>query len=379
MIPFNKACVTGKEITYIQDSIGSGQIAGDGKYTKLCQDWFSRVHGFEHNLLTTSCSMSLDMSALLLNIKEGDEVILPSFTFVSTANAFVLRGAKIKFVDIRPDTMNLDENKIEAAITKNTKVIVPVHYAGVSCEMDKINEIATHYKLAVVEDAAQGMMSRYKGKLLGGLGDIGCYSFHGTKNYTSGGEGGLIIIKSKELYDEAEIIREKGTNRKQFFRGAIDKYTWVNQGSSYLPSDISAAYLYAQLEHAEEINKARLAIWYKYFNSLDQLKKEEKVVLPTIPKECIHNAHMFYMKLNSDAEAKKYIDFMKSHHITTPFHYVPLHTSPAGLKFGDFIGEDVYTTLESSKLVRLPIYYNMSQEEIDKVIDVTYSFFKIRS
>lgn len=377
MIPFNKACVTGKEIGYIQDSISSGQISGDGKYTKLCQDWFNNVQGLEHNLLTTSCSMSLDMSAMLLNIKEGDEVIMPSFTFVSTANAFVSRGARVKFIDIRPDTMNLDENKIEEAITKNTKAIVPVHYAGVSCEMDKINELASHYKLSVVEDAAQGMMSTYKGKLLGNLGDIGCYSFHGTKNYTSGGEGGLIIIKSKEMYEEAEIIREKGTNRKQFFRGAIDKYTWVNQGSSYLPSDLSAAYLFAQLEQADEINKARLLIWGKYFNALEGVEKVGKVVLPSIPKECVHNAHMFYMKLNSDVDAKKYIEFMKAQNIITPFHYVPLHTSPAGLKFGSFVGEDLSTTIESSKLVRLPIYYNMHSEEVDKVIEVTHSFFKI--
>jgi dTDP-4-amino-4,6-dideoxygalactose transaminase len=376
MIPFNKACATGKEVGYITEAISSGQITGDGKFTKLCHEWFAKNMGFKNNLLTTSCSMAMDMSALLLDIKPGDEVILPSFTFVSTANSFVLRGAKVKFVDIRPDTMNIDEKLIEQAITPKTKVIVPVHYAGVACEMDTINSLAKNYNIAVVEDAAQGMKSTYKGQNLGGIGDMGAYSFHGTKNYTSAGEGGLLIIKSEEHFKLAEVIREKGTNRSQFFRGSVDKYTWVSVGSSFLPSDICAAYLLAQLEEADQINQRRLQIWAMYNKSLKDLAKNNKATLPTVPEHCMHNAHMFYLKLNSEKEASAFAAHMKQNDIITPFHYVPLHSSPAGQKFGEFVGEDKFTSSESAKLIRLPLFYNMTNQEVIKVIEVAFKFFE---
>lgn len=375
MIPFNKACITGHEIKYVTEAINSGQITGDGKFTKRCHEWFSKNMGFKYNLLTTSCSMAMDMSALLLDIRPGDEVIVPSFTFVSTANSFVLRGAKVKFVDIRPDTMNIDEKLIEQAITRNTKAILPVHYAGVACEMDTINSLAKAHNIAVVEDAAQGMMSTYKGRNLGALGDMGAYSFHGTKNYTSGGEGGLLIIQSEEHYKSAEVVREKGTNRSQFFRGSVDKYTWVNVGSSFLPSDICAAYLLAQLDHAQEINQRRLEIWGAYKVGLQDLAKKNKLVLPTIPEECTHNGHMFYMKFTSEKQANDYITYMKSHEVITPFHYVPLHSSPAGKKFGEFVGTDKFTTSESAKLVRLPLFFNMTDTEVTRVLELTTKFF----
>lgn len=374
MILFNRSCYSGKEKQYIDDCIESGQIQGDGKYTKLCHQWFREELKVGDNLLTTSCSTSLDMAAFLLNIEPGDEVIMPSYTFVSTANSFVARGAKVKFVDIRPDTMNMDEKLIEAALTDKTKAIIPVHYAGVSCEMDAINEIAKEKDLFVVEDAAQGVMSFYKNRPLGSLGDIGCYSFHGTKNYTSAGEGGLVIFKSHELFNRAEIIREKGTNRSQFSRGLIDKYTWVDQGSSLLPSDISAAFLYAQLENAKEINERRVFIWTRYYNALKDFMNKGVIELAKVPDHCDHNGHLFFMLLKSQKIRDEFIQFMKEANIVTPFHYVPLHSSPAGQKFSEFVGEDKYTTDCSSRLVRLPLYFNLEDKEIDYIIEKTTKY-----
>lgn len=359
----------------MQEAMSSGNFSGDGVFTKKCHQWFAEKLNFKHNLLTTSCSMALDMAALVANIEPGDEVIMPSFTFVSTANSFVLRGAKIKFVDIRPDTMNIDEAKIEQAITKKTKAIVPVHYAGISCEMDAINEIAKANNLLVIEDAAQGVHSSYKGQALGGIGDYGCYSFHATKNYTSAGEGGLLIVKDEKNFKQSEVVREKGTNRSQFLRGFVDKYTWVDAGSSFLPSDITAAYLYAQLENYDKINSQRMKIWNRYNDAFSDLEKREAIRLPFVPVHCEHNAHMFYLKVKSEDEMLKFIAFMKSKNISTPFHYVPLHSSPAGRKFSEFVGEDKYTTSESAKLVRLPLYYSLSDVEQDYVIGSVKEFF----
>ena len=325
-------------------------------------------------MLTTSGSSALDMAALLCDIKPGDEVILPSFTFSSTANSFVLAGAKLVFVDIRPDTMNIDERKIEAAITDKTKVIIPVHYAGVACEMDTIMDIAKKYNLFVVEDAAQGVMSSYKGKALGTIGDFGCYSFHETKNYSMG-EGGAIVINNDKYVENAEILREKGTNRSKFWRGQVDKYTWVDFGDSYLPSELNAAYLWAQLEKADEINNNRLATWNIYNEAFKDLVSSGKIVIPTIPDGCIHNAHMYYIKCKSLEERTALISFLKKNEVLAVFHYVPLHSAPAGLKFGRFNGEDEYTTKESDKLVRLPMYYGMNPEDRDKVIDCVKRFF----
>ena len=316
------------------------------------------------------------MAALLANIKEGDEVIMPSYTFVSTANAFVMRGAKIVFVDIRPDTMNIDEKLIEAAITDKTKAIVPVHYAGVGCDMDAIMELAKEYKLLVIEDAAQGVMAKYKGKALGSIGSFGCFSFHETKNYSMG-EGGAILIRDEEFVDKAEIIREKGTNRNRFVKGQVDKYTWVDKGSSYLPSDMNAAYLYAQLEQAEKINKNRLASWELYYKELKLLADREIIELPYIPDECSHNAHMFYIKTKDKIERDSLIEYLKQNDIQSVFHYVPLHSSPAGKKYGCFHGEDVYTTLESDKLIRLPMYYRLEEKNILETIYYIKSFYKL--
>ncbi|MDI9518863.1 MAG: dTDP-4-amino-4,6-dideoxygalactose transaminase, partial [Bacillota bacterium] len=336
MLNFNVPPYVGKEMDYIQDAIKSQKICGDGKYTKLCNKWMEDKFNSPKVLLTTSCTTATELSAMLLNIKEGDEVICPSYTFVSSANPFVLRGAKIVFVDIRPDTMNIDENLIEDAITDKTKAIVVVHYAGVSCEMDKIMEISKKYNIPVVEDAAQGVMSTYKGKALGTIGDYGCFSFHETKNYSMG-EGGALLIRDEENILRAEIIREKGTNRSQFFRGQVDKYTWQDIGSSILPSDMLAAYLYAQLEKAEEINDNRLKSWNKYYELLSPLK--DKIDLPVIPKVCVHNAHMFYIKCKDIDERSKLIKYLKENQILSVFHYIPLHSSPAGMKFGRFHGE----------------------------------------
>ena len=368
MIPFNMPPYVGTENNYIKKAIENHKICGDGEFTKKCSAWIEEKTGTKKGLLTTSCTHALEMAALLLDIKPGDEVIMPSFTFVSTADAFVLRGAKAVFVDIRPDTMNINEELIEDAITDRTKAIVPVHYAGVACEMDRIMEIAAKHGLAVVEDAAQGVMSSYKGKALGTIGDFGCYSFHETKNYSMG-EGGALLIRDGARTEDAEIIREKGTNRSKFFRGQIDKYTWVNWGSSYLPSDMNAAYLWAQLEQAEEINENRLNSWTEYYNGLKDLADEGKIELPYIPGECVHNAHMFYIKAKDLEERTALIKYLKDNEINTAFHYIPLHSAPAGIKFGRFNGEDIYTTKESERLLRLPMYYQLTKEDRDKVID----------
>ena len=369
MIPFNKPPLTGNEQKYILESINSGHISGDGQFTKKCHQWLEEKLNCPKVLLTTSCTHALEMSAILLDIKENDEVIMPSYTFVSTANAFVLRGAKIVFVDIRPDTMNIDETKIEQAITDRTKVIVPVHYAGVGCEMDVIMEIADRHNLFVVEDAAQAMMSTYKGKALGTIGHLGAYTFHETKNYTSAGEGGLLIINDEKFINRAELIREKGTNRSQFFRGMVDKYTWVDVGSSYLMNDVSAAYLWGGLEKADKIRENRLASWNKYYDGLKNLEKQSLIELPIIPDECSHNAHMFYIKMKNIEERSAILEYLKQNDILSVFHYVPLHSSPAGLKFGKFRGEDKFTTKESECLIRLPIYYGMSSTDIKYILN----------
>ena len=375
MIPFNVPPFLGPETDYISEAIKNHKICGDGPFTAKCNKWIEDKTGTPKALLTTSCTHALEMSALLLGIQPGDEVIMPSYTFCSTADAFVLRGAKLVFVDIRPDTLNIDETKIEDAITEKTKVIVPVHYAGVSCEMDTIMEIAEKYDLKVVEDAAQGVMSEYKGKALGTIGDFGCYSFHETKNYSMG-EGGALLIKDPAKIEEAEILREKGTNRSVFLRGQIDKYTWVDQGSSYLPSDLNAAYLWAQLQEAEKINNDRLASWNKYYNAFEELENEGFVQRPVIPAECKHNAHMFYLKAKDLDERTELISFLKENGILAVFHYIPLHNAPAGQKFGVFHGEDEYTTRESDRLLRLPMYYGLSDSDINKVIDTVIKFYK---
>ena len=375
MIPFNKPPFTGKETEYIKKAIENNKICGDGKFTKKCNKWLEDKTGAKKALLTTSCTHSLEMAALLLNIQPGDEVIMPSFTFVSTADAFVLRGAKIVFVDIRPDTMNIDETLIEQAITEKTKAIVPVHYAGVSCEMDAIMDIAKRHNLAVVEDAAQGVMAEYKGRALGTMGNFGCYSFHETKNYSMG-EGGALLINNADDIENAEIIREKGTDRSRFLRGQVDKYTWVNYGSSYLPSDMNAAFLLAQLEQADKINDDRLASWQRYYDGLSDLQKQGKIVLPFVPEECKHNAHMFYIKTGNLDERTRLISYLKENDIGAVFHYVPLHSAPAGKKYGVFCGEDKYTTSESDKLVRLPMYYGLTKDDTDYIIEKVYAFYK---
>ncbi len=375
MIPFNKPPVVGGEEENIRDAIRSNKICGDGKYTKLCSKWIEEHTGTRKALLTTSCTHATEMAALLLDIKEGDEVIMPSFTFVSTADAFVLRGAKAVFVDIRPDTMNIDETLIEDAITDRTRAIVPVHYAGVACEMDTIMDIAKKHDLKVVEDAAQGIMSTYKGRALGTIGDFGCFSFHETKNLSMG-EGGALLIRDSKFIENAEIIREKGTNRSKFFRGEIDKYTWVAPGSSYLPSELNAAYLYAQFEKAQKIYDDRMRSWDMYYELLSPLKDEGHIELPVIPKGgCIHNAHMFYIKAKDLEERTKLIKFLKENGIGAVFHYVPLHSAPAGMNCGRFHGQDNYTTRESNRLVRLPLYYGLKDKEIEYVISKVKEFY----
>lgn len=375
MIPFNQPCVVGTETDYLQQAMARKQLSGGGEFTRLCEQWFEQRFGTAKALLTPSCTAALEMVALLLDIQPGDEVIMPSYTFVSTANAFVLRGAKIVFVDVRPDTMNLDESCIEAAITPKTKAIVVVHYAGVACEMEAIMAIAEKYGLYVVEDAAQGVMSAYNGKMLGTIGHLGCYSFHETKNYTSGGEGGALLINDPKFIERAEIIREKGTNRSQFFRGEVDKYTWRDLGSSYLMSDLQAAYLYAQLESAEQIHQRRIQLWQRYFDAFQALSTQNLVKLPQIPTACSHNAHLFFLKLRDIAQRTALIAFLRERGILSVFHYVPLHSSPAGQKFGRFVGEDRFTTAESEKLVRLPLFYNLSDAEQNKVIAAVHQFF----
>lgn len=375
MINFNVPPYTGKEMEYIKECVENQKICGDGGFTKKCNEWLEKKTGTAKCLLTTSCTHATEMAALLAGIKEGDEVIMPSYTFVSTANAFVLRGAVPVFVDIRPDTMNIDENLIEAAITDKTRAIAPVHYAGVSCEMDKIMELAEKYHLKVIEDAAQGVMSSYKGKALGTFGEYGCFSFHETKNYSMG-EGGALLIRNPADVEEAEIIREKGTNRSKYYRGQIDKYTWVDQGSSYLPSDMNAAYLYAQLEMADEINNHRLECWNRYYENLKPLADAGKLELPHVPEGCVHNAHMFYIKLKDIAQRTAFIDEMKQKGVYCVFHYIPLHTAPAGLKFGRFHGEDRYTTKESERLVRLPMFYLLTLDQVDYICDKVKEFLQ---
>ena len=374
MITFNIPPYIGTEDKYIKEAIASHKICGDGEFTKKCNKWIEDRTGVTKALLTTACSTALDMAAILTEVGPGDEVILPSFTFVSTANAFVLRGATLVFVDIRPDTQNIDEKLIEDAITGKTKVIVPVHYAGVGCEMDTIMDIAKRHGLLVVEDAAQGVMSTYKGRALGSIGDYGCYSFHETKNYSMG-EGGALLIKDEGKVDRAEIIREKGTDRSKFLKGVIDKYTWVDMGSSYLPSEMNAAYLWAQLEQADAINENRLASWNAYYEMLKPLEDEGRIELPVIPAECEHNAHMFYIKTKDIDERSALAAYLKENGILSVFHYVPLHSAPAGAKFGRFHGEDRYTTNTFERLLRLPMYYDLGPENVEKVCDSIKEFY----
>lgn len=375
-IPFNIPPFTGKEMEYIKQAVDNQKICGDGSFTKKDNAWLEERTKTAKALLTTSCTHALELAALLCDIKEGDEVIMPSYTFVSTADAFVLRGAKAVFVDIRPDTMNIDENKIEAAITERTKAIAPVHYAGVGCEMDKIMEIAKRHNLFVIEDAAQGIMSEYKGKALGTFGEFGALSFHETKNYSMG-EGGALLIRDEAMLTAAEIIREKGTNRSQYYRGQVDKYTWMNYGSSYLPSDMNAAYLYAQFEMADEINDYRLKVWNRYMEELLPLKERGIIDVPFVPDYCKHNAHMFYIKTKDIEERTALIDALKAEGVYSAFHYIPLHNAPAGKKFGRFHGEDVYTTKESERLTRLPLYYGIKDEEVEFVISQVKKFYHV--
>lgn len=373
MVRFNVPPFVGTEEKYIHEAIASHKICGDGTFTKKCSAWLEERFHAKKVLLTTSGSSALDLAALLCNIQPGDEVILPSYTFSSTANAFVLAGARLVFVDVRPDTMNIDENKIEAAITERTKVICIVHYAGVACEMDTIMEIAGRHRLLVVEDAAQAVMSTYKGRALGTIGDFGCYSFHETKNYSMG-EGGALVINHEKDIERAEILREKGTNRSKFWRGEVDKYTWVDFGDSYLPSELNAAYLWAQLEEADAINENRLNTWRMYYEGLKDLESAGKISLPTVPDGCEHNAHMFYIKLRDLEERTAFISYLKEHGVGCVFHYVPLHSAPAGQKFGRFSGEDECTTKESDRLVRLPIYFGIEKQEVQSVISAVMGY-----
>lgn len=375
MIRFNVPPNAGKEMEYVKQAIDSMHICGDGEFTEKCHEVLEKMTGTEKCLLTTSCTHALEMAALLCDIREGDEVIMPSYTFVSTADAFVLRGAKIVFVDIRPDTMNIDEDLIEAAITEKTRAIVPVHYAGVGCEMDKIMELAEKYNLMVVEDAAQAIMSSYKGKPLGTFGEFGCFSFHETKNFSMG-EGGALLIRDAKYVEDAEILREKGTDRSKYFRGQVDKYRWQNFGSSYLPSEMNAAYLYAQLEVAEEIQASRIARWEQYYELLTPLCKEGRIELPYIPEHCTNNGHMFYIKTKDLEERTALFGFLKEKDILPASHYVPLHSAPAGMKFGRFHGEDKYTTKESDRLLRLPMFHQLTEEQVEYVVEKVKEFYR---
>lgn len=375
MIDFNVPLCMEKGFSCMKEAVANRKISGDGMFTQKCSEWLQQRTGAARVLLTTSGTHALEMAALLSEIQPGDEVIMPAYTFVSTANAFVLRGARIVFVDIRPDTMNIDEKLIENAITERTKAIVPVHYAGVGCEMDTIMRLADRYKLSVIEDAAQAVNSTYKGKALGTIGDFGCYSFHETKNYSMG-EGGAVLLRDADYREQAEIIREKGTNRSKFFRGQVDKYTWVGMGSSYLPSDLNAAYLWPQLEAADEILKNRMAVWEQYYEGLKPLEAQGKLRLPFVPQECRHNAHMFYIRVRDVREREELIRYLKRKEIISVFHYVPLHTSPAGKQFGSFCGEDRYTTAESERLLRLPLYYGLETEKAAYVCEQIIKFFQ---
>ena len=374
MVDFNVPPCVGNEIEYVKQAIESHKICGDGQFTKKCHQWMEERFNAQKVLLTTSGTTALDMAMLLCDLQPGDEVILPSYTFSSTATSAVLAGAKLVFVDVRPDTMNIDETKIEDAITDKTKVIIAMHYAGVACEMDTIMDIAKRHNLIVVEDAAQGVMSKYKGKHLGTIGTFGCYSFHETKNYSMG-EGGALVINNSEYNERAEILREKGTNRAKFFRGQVDKYTWVDFGDSYLPSELNAAYLWAQLLNADEINGNRIATWNRYYQELQAMAMEGKFEIPTVPKECEHNAHMFYLKCKDLKERSEFIKFMKEKELYCVFHYIPLHSAPAGEKFGRFDGEDEFTTKESERLVRLAMYYGLRKDQVDLVVEGIKEFF----
>jgi dTDP-4-amino-4,6-dideoxygalactose transaminase len=378
IIPFNRPPKTAKSGAYLLDALESCKYSGDGIYTKKCTEWLESKVGYGEALMTTSGSHALDMAAYLCGIKPGDEAIMPSYTFSSTANAFAGRGAKIVFVDIRPDTMNIDESLIEAAITPKTKAIVPVHYAGVSCEMDEINPLAEKYGLKVVEDAAQAILSTYQGKPCGALSDFGCFSFHETKNFSMG-EGGALVIRSKEDAERAEILREKGTNRSRFYRGEIDKYTWVDWGSSYLPSEFLCAYLWSQLEIADEITDDRLASWNMYYEGLGGLglDGEGLIELPRIPVGCVHNAHMFYIKARDGEERDSLLEWLKKEGIYAVFHYIPLHSAPAGKKFGFFHGEDRFTTRESERMIRLPLFYGLKREEIFNTIEKIKNYYRL--
>ncbi len=375
MIPFNVPPFVGTELDFVKDAIDAHKICGDGQFTKKCHAFLEERFGAQKALLTTSGTTALEMATLLCGLKAGDEVIVPSFTFSSTATAIVLTGATPVFVDVRPDTMNIDEKKIEEAITDRTRAIMAVHYAGVACEMDTIMDIAARYGLKVIEDAAQGVMSTYKGRALGTIGDFGCYSFHETKNYSMG-EGGALIIRDPENNDAAEILREKGTNRARFFRGQVDKYTWVDYGSSYLPSDMNAAYLWAQLLEADRINNDRLAIWKTYSEAFAPLAASGRIQVPFVPEGCVHNAHMYYIKLRDLADRTAFIQYLKDRDIVAVFHYIPLHSAPAGLRFGRFHGEDRWTTGESDRLVRLPLYYGLTPEDQQRVIRTAMEYFK---
>lgn len=375
MIPFNKPPYIGVEDIYVLESLKSGKLAGDGNFSKHCQKWFEENSLTLKALLTPNCTQALEMAAILMDVKSGDEIIMPSYTFVSTANAFVLRGAKIVFVDIRKDTMNIDETLIEAAITKNTKAIVPVHYAGVACEMDTIMNIAKKYSLFVVEDAAQGVNAAYKGKALGTIGHFGAYSFHETKNYTSGGEGGLLLINDQQFVERAEIIREKGTNRSLFFRGMVDKYSWVDVGSSFLPCELQAAYLWGQLKHFDTINNDRLNSWHDYNSQIQSLAERGLVTLPFVPEGCQHNAHMFYLKVANLEQRAELLAYLKSRDIVAAFHYIPLHSAQAGIEYSQFVGDDINTTKESEKLIRLPLYFGLSSADRNVVVKAIYDFF----
>ncbi|MCR5591266.1 MAG: dTDP-4-amino-4,6-dideoxygalactose transaminase [Lachnospiraceae bacterium] len=374
MIPFNVPPFVGDEIRYIQDAVNDRKICGDGKYTKKCNAWLEEKLNVSKALLTTSCTHATEMAVMLSDIGQGDEVILPSYTFVSTADAAVLRGAVPVFVDVRPDTMNMDETLIEDAITDKTKAIICVHYAGVSCEMDTIMDIAARHGLTVIEDAAQAIGSTYKGRACGTIGEYGCLSFHETKNISMG-EGGALLIRDADNLERAEIIREKGTNRSRFYRGEIDKYTWIDAGSSYLPSELNAAYLFAQFQAFDEIENSRMEAWNRYYGNLEELEKEGFLKRPVVPDGCVHNAHMFYVKVKDITERDNLISYLKEGKINTVFHYIPLHSSPAGIRYGRFSGEDKHTTLESERLLRLPMFYGITKEEVDQTCEAIREFF----
>ena len=373
MIEFNRSPMLGTEIEYVRQAIANGKLCGDGPFTKKSTELLKAISGSKQALLTTSCTHALEMAAFLADICPGDEVIMPSYTFVSTADAFVLRGAKIVFVDIEQKTMNIDANKIEQAITDKTKAIVPVHYAGVACDMDAIMALAKKYNLIVIEDAAQAVNAFYKDTMLGTIGDYGCYSFHETKNYTMG-EGGALLFQDDTRLEAAEILREKGTNRSKFFRGQVDKYTWVGYGSSYLPSDMNAAYLYAQLLEAGKINDKRHAIYNIYDEGLKDLADAGYIEQPFVPEYAKHNAHMYYIKVKDMATRNRLIEHLKQNDVMAVFHYIPLHSSPAGKEFGRFAGIDEYTTKESERLLRLPMFYNMELEDVTRVVEAVRNF-----